>query len=256
MKTIVKRYRWWIAKLVSEEPFTFVRYGDGELNAIIWTNRGHGGGRTKNGDGHTLRDKTMRALLIQSIRQPPNDGNYYRSLWLDEKGVPVERLAREHCDRLFPGVTWYNALAIHFKNVEGKNYPYFQAMRNQRRPVVVIGPEHLRGINERGCFDYDGFVSVPYRRAFFERERIVEQALAFPPDTLYSIHAGPPSPVIAHLIWKERGDTCAALDLGSVLDGYVHTRYGGSVEKSAALTRSFWKKRATTAILERNLRGK
>lgn len=256
MKTIVKRYRWWIAKLESGEPYTFVRYGDGEWNGMIWTNRGSGGGRTKNGDGHTLRNKELRELLRKSVKQPPNDSNYYRSLWLDGRGVPKERLAREHADRLFPGVTWYNALAIHFANIEGRNYPYFRAMRNQQRPVVVIGPEHLRGIAKRGCFNYDGFVTVPYRKAFFERERIVEQALEYPPNTLYSIHAGPPSPVIAWEIWKERGDTCCALDLGSILDGYVHERYGGDVQTGAALTRSFWKKRATPDILERNLRGK
>jgi len=256
MKTICKPYAWWVDKIRREEPFTFVRYGDGELNAMIWTGRKNGGGRTKNGDGHTLRSKGLRELLRKSIKQPPNDGNYYRSLWMDGNCVPKERLARDHCDRLFPGVTWYNALAIHFANVEGRNYPFFQAMRNQTRPVVVVGPAHLRGIDRRGVFDYDGFVQVPYHRAFFQRERIVEEALRYPADTLYSIHAGPPSPVIAWMLWKARGDTCAALDLGSILDGYVHARYGGTVQKGAALTRSFWKKRATMDILQRNLTGK
>jgi len=138
MKTIRKPYEWWIAKLEREEPWTFVRYGDGEWNAMVWTNRANGGGRTRNGDGHTLRNKEMRSMLRKSIKQPPNDGNYYRSLWLDDNGEPHEKLARDHADNLFPGVTWYNALAIHFANVEGRNYPYFQAMRNQHRPVVVV----------------------------------------------------------------------------------------------------------------------
>lgn len=255
MKTVIKPYEWWINKIASEDPFTFCRYGDGELNAIIWTNRGNGGGRTKNGDGHTLRNKQLRTMLRKSIKQPPNDGNYYRSLWLDDSGVPMERLARDHLDRIAPGVTWYNALAVHFANVEGRNYPYFQAMRNQRRPVVVIGPNHLRAVNVRGCFDYDGFVQVPYHNAFHHRDRIVADALHYPPDTLYSIHAGPPSPVIAWMLWRERGETACVLDLGSILDGYVHVRYGGTVESNAALTRSFWQKRATREILERNLTG-
>ena len=255
MKTICKPYEWWVSKIEREEPYTFVRFGDGELNAIIWTNRGHGGGRTKNGDGHSLRIKPMRRLLRMSIKQPPNDGNYYRSLWMDDNCKPMERLAREHLDKIAPNVTWYNALAIHFANVQGKAFRYFEAMRNQQRPVVVIGPAHLRAIDRRGCFDYDGFVQVPYHNAFFSRDRIVEEALRHPPDTLYSIHAGPPSPVIAWMLWKERGETCCCLDLGSVLDGYVHSRYGGTVSSGAALTRSFWKKRATMDILQRNLEG-
>lgn len=255
MKTIIKPFPWWVGKIEREEPFTLCRYGDGELNAIIWIGRKQGGGRTKNGDGHTLRSKPLRAALRKSIKQPPNESNYYRSLWLDGNGVPKERLAREHCDRLFPGVTWYNALAIHFANVEGRAYPFFEAMRNQKRPVVVVGPNHLRAIDQRGLFHYDGFVQVPYHNAFFSRERIAEEALQFPADTLYTVHAGPASPVITWMIWKERGETASVLDLGSIFDGYVHTRYGGTLEKGSALTRSFWKKRATMDILTRNLTG-
>jgi len=255
MKTCCNPYAWWVKKIEREEPFTLVRIGDGELNGMIWTNRKHGGGRTKNGDGHSLRIKEMRQLLRKSIKQPPNDGNYYRSLWMDGNCRPKERLARDHCDRLFPGVTWYNALAIHFANVRGYAHPFYTAMRNQRRPVIVVGPPHLRHIDQVGLFDYHAHVEVPYHRAFFARERIVAEALAYPENALYTVHAGPAAPVITWMLWKERGETAAVLDLGSVFDGYVHERYGGPVSKSAALTRSFWKKRATREILRRNLTG-
>jgi len=119
----------------------------------------------------------------------------------------------------------------------------------------VVGPNHLRAVSEVGCFDYTGFVQVPYHNAFFQRDRIVEEALQYPPDTLYSVHAGPPSPVIAWMIWQERGQTATILDLGSILDGYTHANYGGTVQSRAALTRSFWRRRATMDILRRNLEG-
>jgi len=256
LKTVCKPYSWWVAKIKSQEPFTFVRFGDGELNGMFWVGRGKGGGRTKNGDGHTLRNKDLRYLLRQSAKQPPNSSNYYRSLWMDGNCQPMEILAREHLPGLVPNVTWYNALAIHFANVEGRNYPYFQAMRQQKRPVVVIGPRHLRAIDKAGCFNYTGFVEVPYRRAFFQRERIVEEALQYPADSLYSIHAGPPSPVFAWQLWKERGGSATILDLGSILDGYVAARFGGTVEGGAPITRKFWKKYASRDILRRNLTGK
>jgi hypothetical protein len=57
------------------------------------------------------------------------------------------------------------------------------------------------------------------------------------------------------MLWKERGDSCAILDLGSILDGYCSARYGGTVEGSAPITRKFWKKRATRELLRRNLTG-
>ena len=83
-------------------------------------------------------------------------------------------------------------------------------------------------------------------------------------DTLFTVErrgslaglAGPPAPAFAWMLWKERGDTATILDLGSILDGYTHERYGGPVSKGAALTRSFWRKRATMDILKRNLTGK
>lgn len=255
MITCCKSYDWWIDKIEAEEPWTFVRYGDGELNAMFWTNREHGGGRTKNGDGHTLRNKELRADLRQSILQPGDAPNYYRSLWMDGNCQPKERLALDHLPTLAPSVTWYNALAIHFANVMGNNYRYFEAMRTQHRPVVVIGPKHLRYISRVGCFEYTGFIEVPYKNSYFVRERVIAEALRYPPNTLYSIHTGPSSPVIAWMLWMERGDTCAALDLGSILDGYVHERYGGPVKSGAALTRSFWRKRASKELLKRNLEG-
>lgn len=249
IKTVCKPYGWWIEKIRSQDPFTFVRYGDGELNAIAH------GRRTKNGDGHTLRNKQMRRQLIRSITQPGQAPNYYRSLWMDDRCQPVEQIARNWIPKNAPGLTWYNALAIHFKNISGENYPYFKTMRELAFPIVIIGPQHLRAINQVGCFDYAGFVEVPYRRAYFAKDRILEEALVFESPCLYSIHAGPPSPIFAHQLWKERGDSCIILDLGSILDGYVSARYGGPVEGGGPITRKFWKRRATHKLLMRNLHG-
>ncbi len=193
--------------------------------------------------------------MRRSIIQPGNAPNYYRSLWMDGNCRPMERLARDHLEKITPsGVIWWNALAIHFKNISGQGYPYFQAMRNLKMPIVVIGPAHLRNIGKAGCFDYHGFVEVPAKNAYFARDRIIEEALSFPEPCLYSVHAGPPSPILDWILWKERGDTCIILDLGSILDGYCHPKFGGP--GGGRLTRKFWKKRATREILRRNLTGK
>jgi hypothetical protein len=88
-------------------------------------------------------------------------------------------------------------------------------------------------------------VQVPYHSAFFDCERIIDEALAFEPPVFYSIHAGPPAPVFAWRLWKERGKTCPIWDLGSILDGFC-----------GAKTRKFWKKRCTPDIIRRNLTGR
>jgi len=254
LKTMTRPFQWWVDKIRSERPFTFVRYGDGELNAMFWCGRKKGGGRTKNGDFHTLRSPELRRLLKKSITQPGAAQNYYRSLWLDQNGRPRERLARDHLSTVSPeGVTWWNALAIQAALNAGRGHAFFQAMRGQERPIVLVGPEHLRKVNKAGCFNYAKFVQVPYRRAFFARERIVEDALEVEGPALYSVHAGPASPVIAWMLWKERGDVATVLDLGSILDGYPDKRFGGPGQ--GKMTRSFWKKRATKAIIQRNLHG-
>lgn len=248
---------YWLGKIATGKPFTFVRYGDGELNALFWTSRKKGGGRTRNGDGHSLRIKQMRRQMKKSIQQPGDTPEYYRSVWMNGNCQPVERLAQEHLTSISPvGAIWYNALAIHFANISGNAHPYFKLMRNLDMPLIIIGPKHLRKLPQAGVFAYQGFVEVPYRRAYFAQERIIEEALQFPEPCLYSIHAGPPSPILAYRLWKARGNTCQILDLGSLLDGYVSRRYGGPVKGGAPITRKFWKKRATKAILRRNLTGK
>jgi hypothetical protein len=255
VKTKCLPYEFWVNLIKKEEPFTFTRYGDGELNAIFWVSRKKGGGRTRNGDGHSLRIKIMRRQLIKSIQQPGLTPNYYRSLWMDGNCRPMERLARDHLGSITPpGMVWYNALAIHFKNIGGQNHAYFKAMRNLKMPIIIIGPKHLRGVDKAGCFDYHGFVEVPSKNAYHACERVIEEALAFPAPCFYSIHAGPPSPVISWVLWKERGDDCIICDLGSILDGYSHKRLGGP--GGGRLTRKFWKHRATRRLLRQNLTGK
>jgi hypothetical protein len=195
----------------------------------------------------------MRKDLIKSILQPGKAANYYRSVWMDDQCQPMEVLARRWIPEHAAHITWYNALAIHFKNVRGQNYPYFQTMRKLKMPIVVIGPEHLRKINKAGCFDYAGFVEVPAKNSYFARERIVEEALSYPSPCFYSIHTGPSSPVIAHMLWKERGQECIIADLGSILDGYCLPELGGP--GGGKRTRKFWRHRVTKQIVRRNLRG-
>ncbi len=245
IKTKCLPMEYWLGKIATGKPFTFVRYGDGEWNSVVWTSRKKGGGRTKNGDGHTLRNKKMRRQMIKSILRPGNDPNYYRTAWMDGDCQPMEILARRWIPEQASHITWYNALAIHFANISGDAFPYFKLMRNLNMPLVIIGPRHLRKLPQAGVFDYQGFVEVPYRRAYFAQERIIQEALEFPEPCLYSIHAGPPSPVFAYRLWKARGNTCQVLDLGSILDGYCGAR-----------TRKFWKKRATKQIMRRNLTGR
>lgn len=247
IKTCCKPYQWWLDLIRKEEPFTFIRYGDGEWASVV-------GKKTKNCDGHNLRIPQMRRQIIRSIVDvPPDEPNYYRTVWMDGNCQPVENLANRWIPNRAPDVTWYNALAIHFANISGHNYPYFEAMRNLKMNIVVIGPQHLRGIKKAGCFGYHSFVQVPYRTAYNARDRIINQALEFKPPVFYSIHAGPPAPAFAWLLWRERGDTCIIADLGSILDGYGHKKFGG--KGGGALTRKFWRERATRQILQRNLRG-
>lgn len=245
MRTKCLPYKFWLNLISSGKPFTFVRYGDGELNAMFWKPRGKGGGRTRNGDGHTLRNKKMHRQMLRSFIQPGDAPNYYRSVWMDDDCQPAERLARNYLPNIMPQDTiLYNALAIHFKNIVGENYPYFKMMRNLKMPIIVIGPAHLRNLPKAGVFEYQGFVEVPYRRAYFAQERIIKEALDFPEPCLYTIHAGPPSPIFAYRLWKARGDTCQILDLGSILDGYCGKN-----------TRKFWRRRATPELIKRNLIG-
>lgn len=253
MRTVCKPYAWWLDLIRKEEPFTFTRFGDGELNGMFWVGRKKGGGRQKNGDGHTLRNPQMRDELREAAQV--NAPNYYRSLWMDDQCQPMERLARDHLDTLAPHGVWYNALAIQDKLNAGRGFGYFQAMRKLKMPIVMIGPEHLRNIDKAGCFRYAGFVQIPPRNAYFAKERIIEEALSYcPAPCFYSIHAGPPAPVIAWELWKARGDECIIFDIGSVLDGYCHPKFGGP--GGGKLTRKFWKYRATKRLLKRNLRGK
>ena len=257
MKTCCKPFSWYVEKVRKGKPWAFLRFGDGELNGMFWTNRKHGGGRTKNGDRHTLRNKNLRRALRRSVTQPPVDAEYYRALWMDANCQPMERLARDFLPKLAPDVTWYNALAIQAKLNAGQGYPFIKAIRDRSMPLIVIGPDHLRALGEVGVFDYDRFVQVPYRRAFFDRDRILGEAVSAVCEAgqpyMITIHAGPASPVITWDLWRAVGETCMIMDLGSVFDGFMSTKFGGPIKGNKPLTRKHWRKRCTQNIVDRNL---
>ncbi len=238
MKTKCLSYEYWVDRIESGEPFTFTRYGDGEYKAIV-------GKKTRNCDGHTLANGQMRRELVKSIVRPRSE-RFIRGIWMDKKCRPVKAFGQNYqawANKHAGHVTWYDGLIFNFANNEGRNYPFFEVMRNHKLPIVVIGPKHLRRLKEK-CFDYDGFVQVPYRTAYQAKARIIQEALEFEPPVLYSISAGPPAPIFAHELWKARGDSCMILDLGSIFDGYCGKK-----------TRRAWREFITPEIARRNLEG-
>ena len=188
MKTKCKPYRWWINRIESCEPLTFTRYGDGEFKAIRGTKK-------NNCDGHYLGNKKMRQELIQSIKQPGNAKNYIRGLWMT-KNCQAQRQFGQNWQGWtrtngLQHLVWWDGLMFNFANNDGRNWPFINVMRHLKLPIVVIGPRHLRSLDNE-VFDYAAFVEVPYRQAYSSRDRILARrckssrrcAIRYTPDRL------------------------------------------------------------------------
>ena len=202
---------YYVAKLKQLEPFSFVRYGNGEWDCMFQSAK-----RTRSGS-QDLDIQSLRQALLFSLIGAYKDPNYYvglqsqgflRTCGLFEK---VEAwIKREQLEHI-----WYAADVFHRSSKSGKLAPLIQQLH--RMSVVVVGPNHLINwwcpsrsvrIASRDCWQRVNTIEADILK------------LARPGDVV-SFSAGPAAKVLIHRLFPKIGNEVFLLDFGSLWDVFA-----------------------------------
>jgi len=206
------------ASMINEnKAFSFSRFGDGEWAAIL-------GDSGKNCDGHEYFPE-MRDKLRESITKP--SGAYFfgmQNYAIKQVGRLIYRFIRKNK----VAVSWCQSDVFHHANIQGRLYPFIEAIR--KKEIVLVGPGYLHSI-DKSLVNYSRLIEVPIVNCFLSIDEIKDKILnhaAKSSGAVYALSASMTTNCIIHDLFPEIGKKAWMLDLGSLWDGYL-----------AAGTRSF-----------------
>ena len=206
--------QYYVDRLKNGDPFTFIRYGDGEWSAIL-------GDRpvTSSGSQRLLLPGLHKWMKL-SIKRCPNAANYIVAM----RATSLQPAIRRWLDNNAPAhIRWHDCTVFYKASKKGRLYPFVNAVRNLGVPIAVIGPERLRRLDGK-VFEIEHFIEIPGRNAFVKHNKIIADALKIPTPAFITISAGPAGKVIAHKLYNETGGRHFTFDLGSLWDPYVGKR--------------------------------
>ena len=230
MKVNEPGLRFYVDRIRKAEPFSFVRYGNGEWDCILKLYP-----RTRSGSQRFT--PALRKALIRSLVQK-RSGAYYPAIqstgYLKRlKLLPkLETWLAENS----PGLTWHGGEVFTRASRKGKLFPLIEAMKQRR--VVVVGPPWLMKLPFANVF-----IPVAKRHCWAQVDEI-EAQLRGVRNCVISFSAGPAAKALIHRLQPSLGTHSWLIDFGSLWDPFCGVK-----------SRTYHR-RLTPALLRLNLRGK
>ena len=129
-------------KIAAKEPFSFLRYGDGECGCAYQEVRVEKG----NCDGHHFyRDlgKALEQTLLEPLPAPAVYGMQSMMLRRDKLREPLHKwLEEREID-----IDWHQSDVLHYANRDGKLAPFIRALKKHGRVVLIGNRRLLQGFN-------------------------------------------------------------------------------------------------------------
>jgi len=217
MNVLTPGLQFYVDKIIAREPFSFVRYGDGEWAAAILQNK------AQNCDHTSLKLPGLVEDLRNSLMRPHLVDNYIMSLrpasatqkpqigqWLRQNSL---------------GVKWHDCRVFVHASIKGQLNPFIRALRNLNSlnmPLVFIGPRHIQHM--RLIFSEARHIIVGDTNCHNQKESILAQILNIKVPAFFSFSAGPATKGFIHQLYPDVGKHSFLIDLGSLWSVYCGTK--------------------------------
>lgn len=199
---------WFVDKLETDSSFAFVRYGDGEFQAILnWT------GQTSDGQRY---GPALQQALAQTLLEPRPYHYAIGPIAIRSHGPDIETWLNTHQVQ----INWLDTETFALASVQGELAPLIQALDQHR--VLYVGTRHLAGLSR--AFRSFRFFECSGNNAFGQveeiRKWIIERAK---PSDVVGLSCGPAAKVLIHRLYPDL-DCVTLIDFGSVFDPYFGMR--------------------------------
>jgi hypothetical protein len=195
---------WFVNKINNNEPFSFVRYGDGEWRCIC-------GYKGKNCDRHDYLPDLRKALTNAVMSKNEILFGMQPKAMKDMRVEILNFLKRHSINR-----KWVNADVFHKANCQGKLFPFIRAMSNSK--VGIIGPPHIKDSG----ISFHHFVEILTHNCFSKVDGVYKRTLdAVKECTILLFCASMMSNVLIDRLNRVIGDRVTMIDCGSIFDPYA-----------------------------------
>jgi len=199
-------------RILTGDPFSFLKYGEGELCLAIpdmplnprlldkWTPPG-------------------KHFAEPLIRCPVSD-NFIFALWRQEffkKAQKVKEYEGWLKKNTPKGVTFHDGAVWMDALVAGKLYPIIEAIRLQPRPVIIVGPERLSPLKQLTDWDIKRHI-LTHPLAAWEHLKFTEEEIRGIKEPALFVFAAGPLKLLIYELWSSVGQHSTMIDFGSVLD--------------------------------------
>lgn len=197
-----------IDKINNKQPFSFVRYGDGEWNAIFQKNG-------NNCDGHEYFSD-MGTALANIVKSNPNYYLGMQSLAMNTQGDRINKFI----DDYYISIEWVDADILHHANIAGKFDILFKALNNSF--VIMVSPAHLKGMKD--YFSYDYFIEIPDKNCWTTKDKTIAQTANAidkleTPVVLFT--ASMAANYYIDILYYMYGKSIIMIDAGSIFEPYI-----------------------------------
>lgn len=202
---------WHISRLKNRRYYSFVRWGDGELKALIRT-EGIAGGHGKYPCSQELNRK-MNASLLKYYEEENLIFGCAMRIW-QQMNKHGEEWMKKH--ELWK-VDWVNCTVFSTASKAGTLFPLIEELRKHR--IIVIGPSRLKQLPKQ-VFKFIDFIEIHEKTGWNNPsvfKRVLKCKKTYGDGILYSFSAGIGSNIfIPNLHRKMQGNFL--IDFGSVWD--------------------------------------
>lgn len=198
---------WYVDKFNKGETFSVARYGDGELMCM----EGRQGGNSQ-GCQYTPE---LRQDLLKSLEPKAGLIHLVSSTMLIEDQKTFEK---------YKNGEWGDTEVFPEALKSGELKKYFDAIRKYK--IVIISSKEKRALP----IPYDHFIETPYCNTYFEKQRIINEVLAYGEPAVYLFSCGISAGVITNeLHGKIKG--AWFIDFGHIVDAFIGVMSRGYLEE-------------------------
>lgn len=206
--------RWYADEIRAGRPFSFIRYGEGEWRFIVPQLP------EKTGRDGFWRLREAQDALRHTLLNCHSHDRYFPAIshqqylhahkWLS----PVKKWLR---DSKLDWIRWHHGLVWRAAVERNKMSVVVSAIREQRLPVIVVGPKAIRSVGDK--LRAAKFIQIHPTQAYWDRAKIEREILDFGKPALISFSAGCNTKMMIHSLFPQIGHHSIMLDFGAAWEG-------------------------------------
>lgn len=209
--------QYYVNRIQSGLPYTFVRYGDGEWVAGITHCRNSTSSKSQRLDIPSLQAEMRCSLMHCHVAD-----NYIVGLRPSSLTTKETRGVKEWLQRNVSKKThWHDSRVFYRSSKYGQLLPLVKVLQNLNIPLIFVGPARLKILREKGVFPKAQYIIIPERNCYQHKLRIMQNVLDAPRPAFISFSAGPAAKVMIYQLFPVLGSTSFLFDFGSLWDVYV-----------------------------------